>query len=538
MEYSRRHVGLACALSLIYFVACRPTFVRAEEPKTPSSARETARKIDAALIRALDQGTALPPLADDEAFLRRVSLDLTGKVPSPEEIRTFLADRDPNKRANQIERLLRSESYAVNWGRYWRDVVTYHTSASGNYLRWDLFDKWMVDQIRRNRSWNEVVAALVTSSGINDECAPVNYLTAHFGNPVEVAATTARVFLGVQLQCAECHDARTEPWKREQFHEFVAFFGRAKLIQHKDVDGRGTPYAIEGRGDGQYQMTDKKNPSRLIPMAPRFLTGESIAADSADQERRAAFARFLTSPTNPWFAKAHVNRLWTTLMGWGFYPGMADLGTGEPARFGEVLNLLAEEWIASGYDMRWLVQTLTSTEAYQRQLLPRPESQSAALPAVCPSRLRPEQIFEALVKALGFDENDKQIPAPAPSSAPAVARHTGLRNMIYQAFKVDPSLPVDEVQGTIPQALIMMNSVLVNTCVAANGKTFLAEALTANRSDEEILIALYQRTLARKPRAEEIAVCQRYVQKVGDRKEALEDIFWSLVNSTEFLTKR
>jgi len=228
----------------------------------------------------------LPALADDETFLRRVSLDLTGKLPAPEEIRAFLTDKNPDKRARQIDRLLASQTYAINWGRYWRDVLTYHTPASANYLRWQLFDEWMVEQIRRNRPWNETVTALVTATGINDECAPVNYLTAHFGNPVELAATTSRVFLGVQLQCAECHDAKTESWKREQFHELVAFFGRARVIQHKDVNGRGTPYAIEGREDGQYSMTDKKDPSRLIPMAPRFLTGEAVTADAPDSERR------------------------------------------------------------------------------------------------------------------------------------------------------------------------------------------------------------------------------------------------------------
>src|SRR5262245_64848357 len=100
---------------------------------------------------------------------------------------------------------------------------------------------------------DEIVSSLVTASDVNDEIAPVNYLTALYGNPVELAATTSRVFLGVQLQCAECHDAKTEPWKREQFHELAAFFGRAKLVQHKDTaENRGTPYAIEGKSDGQY----------------------------------------------------------------------------------------------------------------------------------------------------------------------------------------------------------------------------------------------------------------------------------------------
>src|SRR5262249_45980218 len=155
-------------------------------------------------------------------------------------------------------------------------------------------------------------------------------------------------FLGMQLQCAQCHDARNEPWKREQFHELVAFFGRARIIQHKDVDGRGTPYAIEGREDGQYQMTDKKDPARLIDMAPRFLTGEAVAPGASDRERRAALAQFLTSPKNPWFAKAHVNRIWSALLGWGFYPGLADLGSEVTPRYPEVLDRLAADWTTTG----------------------------------------------------------------------------------------------------------------------------------------------------------------------------------------------
>ncbi len=520
----------ATPLLVLLFVA---PATRAEMP----SEADVARRLDAALLRSLGNPSELPPLADDETFLRRACLDLTGRLPSADEARAFLADRGADKRARLIDRLLTSDDYAVNWGRYWRDVLTYHTPASGNYLRWQLFDRWMVDQVKRNRPWGEVVTALVTAVGVNDEVAPVNFLTAHYGNPTELAATTSRVFLGVQLQCAECHDAKTEPWKREQFHEFVAFFGRARLIQHKDVEGRGTPYAIEGRADGQHHMADKKDPSRLIAMGPRTLTGDAVEADATDRERREAFARWLTGPKNPWFAKAHVNRLWAAQMGWGFYPGLADLGSEAAPRHGEVLDLLASEWSATNYDMRWLFRTMALTQAYQRRLQPRPSSEGGTTAAACPRPLRPEQVFEALTKALGFDENDKTIPAPAPSSAPAVSRHTGLRHMVYQAFRVDPSLPAAEVQGTIPQALLMMNSVLVNTYTAAKGKTYLAEALARGTSDDDILVSLYERTLARRPKAEEVEICKRYLKRAGSREEALEDVFWSLINSTEFLTR-
>src|SRR5262245_31485564 len=507
--------------------------------QSPPSSGDVARKVDRLLVKE-SSTNPLPELCDDATFVRRVSMDLTGKLPDSAALDAFSKDTTSDKRRNLVERLLTSEAYAVNWGRYWRDVLTYHTPASGNYLRWELFDRWMIDQVRRNRSWRDIVTSMITAEGPNDECAPVNFLTAHFGNTVEIAATTSRVFLGVQLQCAQCHDAKTEPWKREQFHELVAFFGRTRIIQHKDVDGkgRGTPYAIEGRGDGQYLMPHKKDPKKLIEMSPRFLTGEAISKDLNDTQRREALAKLVTSPSNPWFAKAYVNRVWSMLMGWGFYPSVNDLGTNITPRHGDTLALLAKEWTATGYDMPWLFRTITATEAYQRHLQPRPDADSSAPTAVCPQRLRPEQIFEALAKTLGFDEHDKSIPAPAPSSAPAVARHTGLRNMVYQAFRVDPSTPPDEVQGTIPQALLMMNSVVVNTYIASTGKTFLAETLKKNLNDDEILAALYDRTLARRPNAKEIETCRRYLARVNNRQEAFEDIYWSLVNSTEFLTKR
>jgi hypothetical protein len=528
MDASPRSRLLIVGTSLLLL----PMTVAAAGP-TPA---ETAARVDAALRQALPPRTPLPERVGDEAFLRRVSLDLTGKLPTPDEIRRFVADRASDKRQRLVERLLASEAYAVNWGRYWRDALTYHTPASANYLRWALFDRWWVEQLRRNRPWDQVVTALVTASGINDEVAPVNYLTALYGNPVEVASTTSRVFLGVQIQCAQCHDAKTERWKREQFHGFAAFFGRARLIQHKDVDGRGTPYAVESRADGQYTMTDKRDPEHLIPMRPRFLTGQSLPLESTDEERRQALARLITGPDNPWFARCYANRVWTALMGWGFYPSVNDLGEAKP-RYPEALDALAKDWAASGHDVRWLFRTITRTEAYQRGLQPRDAAGQRA-PAVCPTWLRPEQVFEALQQALRFDENDRKIPAPAPGSGPAVQRHKGLRHMVYQAFKVDPSLPLREQQGTIPQVLLMMNSALVHASTAAEGKTVLAELLAAGKGDEEIVAALYERVLARRPTDEERGTCLKFVRKVGDRKEALEDVLWALVNSTEFLLKK
>lgn len=537
MDASR--CGRSNFFAIRYFLpllACS-TVSAAETAGPRPDAAAIARRIDAAFAKAMPEAAKSTAIVDDTTFVRRACLDLTGKLPDLDVIQQFVLDTTPDKRAKLVDQCLQNEAYSVHWARYWRDVLTYHTPASSNYLRWELFNRWWVDQIARNRPWNEIVTELVTATGVNDETATVNYLTALYGNPVEIAATTSRVFLGVQIQCAECHDAKSEPWKREQFHEFAAFFGRAKLIQHKDVDGRGTPYAIEGRADGQYQMSDKKKPDRLIAMQPRFFTGEAVAIDAPDEVRRQALARFLTDSKNPWFARCYVNRIWTALMGWGFYPSVNDLGSPEMCRHSELLDLIAKEWIATGYDMRWLFRTIALTEVYQRQLT-EPLNSEEIPPSVCPVRLRAEQVFEALQMTLGFSENDTSVSSAAPSSAPALQRHTGLRNMIYQAFKENPSSPAQEVQGTIPQALLMMNSELVQKYTSAKGKTILAELFERKLPDDQMIVALYERVLARKPSFEEQKTCSRYLANIENREEAYEDLLWSLVNSTEFLIKK
>src|SRR5438105_691058 len=158
-------------------VSIWPLTAKAEENAARPSEPAVAARVDQLLQRAAK--APLPPRTDDVAFLRRVSLDLTGRLPKADEIEQFTHDSDSEKRAQRVERLLASDAYAVNWGRYWRDVLTYHTPASGNYLRWELFDRWLKDQIKQNRPWGDVVTALVTAVGVNDECPPGNYMSAH-----------------------------------------------------------------------------------------------------------------------------------------------------------------------------------------------------------------------------------------------------------------------------------------------------------------------------------------------------------------------
>ena len=269
------------------------------------SERDAAQRVDRALLQASDKGTPLPPLADDEAFLRRVCLDLTGKLPSPKKLRRSSPTCRSRKAGQQIERLLAGNAYAVNWARYWRDVVTYHTPASGNYLRWQLFDEWMVEQFRRNRPWDDIVTALVTAIGdqrrdragqLPDAAVrqPGRDRRHHQPGVPRRADSVCRV---PQRQ------ARSRGSASSSTSSSPSSAGpRSSSTRTSTAAAPPTP-SRAGR-EGQYQMTDKKDPSRLIAMQPRFLTGEAVSLDADDEERRAALARFLTSPKNPWFARS------------------------------------------------------------------------------------------------------------------------------------------------------------------------------------------------------------------------------------------
>src|SRR5262249_23943821 len=162
-------------------------------------------------------------------FVRRIYLDVTGKLPTPEQTRAFVNTHEKDKRGKLIEHLLNSPDYAENWARYWRDVIRYHaTTQNVNQVGFPDLEDWLKDQIAKNRPWDEVARGLITATGRNDENGAVAFGLAHMAQPVELAGEVSRIFLGVQIQCAQCHDHPTDSWKRQQFHEFASFFAGAR----------------------------------------------------------------------------------------------------------------------------------------------------------------------------------------------------------------------------------------------------------------------------------------------------------------------
>jgi hypothetical protein len=321
---------------------------------------------------------------------------------------------------------------------------------------------------------------------------------------------------------------------------------RSFAVKSKDELVKDRPFLAKapaakqkgGRFSLEHRMADKADPDKMHLVHPKFLLGQTPAEGMTDTERRELFAQYVTDKNNPWFARAYVNRVWGALMGEGFYEPVDDLGPGREARFPMIINRLASAWRTSDYEPKWLFRLIMNTAAYQREIRPRgPAGTSPPFAAVCPTRLSGDQIFDCLMNALGLDENTL---APFAAGAPQARRFgpVGPRLFFNTQFGVDPSTPNDDVQGTIPQALFMMNSPLIGGQIRGQADTILGRLLAVYEDDQELVRLLYKRVLSRVPTDNEMNTCKAYIQEVNNRHEAFEDLLWSLLNSTEFITKR
>jgi hypothetical protein len=308
-------------------------------------------------------------------------------------------------------------------------------------------------------------------------------------------------------------------------------------------------------------MPDLKDPQKSIPVAPKFFLASnapSLPSSLSQAERQALAASYVTGQDNPWFAKAFVNRIWYVLMGDAFYMPVDDLGPDRTAKAPEVLERLATQWQNGGYDVKWLFRVILNSKAYQREVRST-YSASGRTPfaANCASRLRADQIVDSLAQALEIPLDGR--PNTLADMAKKAMLKKGLAADLKDAvgktkgaggpfagprfqwnvlFGVDPSIANDEILGTIPQALFLMNAPQINRAMEVRPGTVLGDILTATPDNRVALNNLYLRVLARDATPKEVQTCGRYIDTVGDRREAFEDILWSLINSTEFITRR
>ncbi|WP_197994807.1 DUF1549 domain-containing protein [Gimesia panareensis] len=457
--------------------------------------------LDKTLALELGETTSqAAPLIDDETFIRRASLDLTGNLPTPEKIKSFLADQNTNKRADYIDELLETQAYARKWARYWTSVIFYESEANKRRVNPQALEDWLAEQFHKGAPWDYITVMLISATpernkkvknDYGQDYGPNNFVLACENKSTELASETARIFMGISIQCAECHDHPFDNWKREQFHELAAFFH---------------PYT--------YKMPAQDDPTVKTVVKPRFLLGEKPYENMKSDARRVSIAAYLAyNPKNYWFARAYVNRIWSELIGDGFYD-VDSLGPDGDVVHKPVVNRIAANFRFKDFDPKWLFRLIMNSKVYQRQMRTM-DSPSELFTAVRPSRLRPDVVANSVNHLTG--------------------EHPNLRKEIAQVFDMNPSLPQSALEGSIQQALLLMNQQELQQALSHSE---LKQKLQAISSDAELVQTLYLNVLARHATPEEVERNVSYLKDSEKRDEAVEDLIWVLLNCTEFRTKR
>jgi hypothetical protein len=564
-----RWLGLSAVLALVCTLTARADDKKPRYPKPPSdkgvkivpeawksapNKALTPAELDRLLTAAQKKDNIKPaPVVSDEVYIRRVYLDLTGAAPGAADIKRFSADTHSDKRAKLVDKLLDSRAFARSRARHWRDVMLSRATEDQGFVkrpRETSLEGWLNDQFKEKEvNWGKIATALITATGEDhlnlrepSSGGVSALLLAHTrqNGPVERTNDTARIFLGINLQCAQCHDHPDDIWKRTHFHEMAAFYGRLGDRIKFTREPINFETMLVSRGFGEYRMPEVENPRRGTTMQPRFLTGEKPGERLTDRARRRALAKYVTDKDNYYFSAAFVNRVWGDLMGQAFVMPVDNLGPLQPAMYSDVLIRLADSFRASDYDVKALYRLITTSTAYQRQMRYGDSAQEhVRFAGTYPTRLRPDALYDALTKALGpLQEAGGFGGRGGFGGGPFGRGQLGLRGSIKSLFDFDPSAKPEDVEGSVPQALLMMNNETLNRQIKATGNTVLAKVLKDFSKDGDAVDQVYLRALSRSPTVNEKKVCLEHVGTSKSRGAAFEDILWSLINSAEFRTKR
>jgi len=513
----------------------------------PADARALADKVDEHLARRWATASVQPAApADDAEFLRRVYLDLAGRIPTVAEARTFLNDQRPDRRARLVDELLSGPRYPAHFSNVWRALLL--PEAGNNFqvrLQQGGFETWLKKQVATNVAYDKMVRDLLTTplGGGGPlaliaftEPGPIPYYLAKEFKPENLAAGTARVFLGVNVECAQCHNHPFADWKREQFWAFAAFFSGVKSQRQQDF------LLPDGEDAGKHSVT---LPGTDKVIQARFLDGTAPSWEG-DRSSRVVLAEWLTSKDNPYFARAAVNRLWAYFLGAGLVEPLDQLA-GSPDTTGdtELLDLLAHEFAAHDFDVKFLIRTITMTRAYQlSSARSHPGQDDARLFARMPLRgLTGEQLFDSVAAATGFRDSG----GGDDLLSGLVGGKRSARSEFLTRFAL--SERPTEAQTSILQALALMNGkVTADATTLERSETLAAVVDMPLASNAQRVEALYLATLSRKPTAKESERLVGYVRDAvrsakgkdeaarhAAAADALADVFWVLLNSPEFL---
>ncbi len=479
-----------------------------------------------------------PPCTDAE-FIRRAFLDAAGILPTPEEVRKFLADPDPHKRARLIDVLLERPEYVDYWAYKWSDVLLITTRRLPQPAVWSFY-QFVRQAVADNKPWDRFARDVLTASGSTLENGAANYFVLH-KDVTDLTESTSVTFLGMSITCCRCHNHPLEKWTQDQYWGMANLFSRVAL---KNGDRPGEVH-VQSELAG-----DAAHPRRGVPMPPTPLDGKPLP-EGSPLDRRGYFAGWLTSPNNPYFARARVNRIWRNFLGRGLVEAEDDLRQTNPPSNPELLGALAKDFIDHHYDVKHLVRLVMNSAAYQRSSKPLPGNagDDRFYSHYLIRRLPAEVILDAYSQVTGVPTPFNQLNSGGRDGVSGYDGYPpGTRALqLPDALVVSPFLDAfgrperaqtcsceRQQDSTVGQALHLNNGKTLNDKIRAKGsrlETWLAEKV----GDEEAVRRVFLLALSREPTAVELAKFTAILPEAPSRREALEDLFWAVLASKEFL---
>jgi hypothetical protein len=483
--------------------------------------------IDAKLQKLHIQPSAL---ADDATFLRRVTLDMTGQLPTAEEVRSFLADATPTKakRAKMIDKLIARPSYTDYWTIKWGDLL----QSSRKYLGEKgtfAFREWIRDSIATNKPYDKMVRELLTSRGSSYEDPAANFYRIT-REPKPTMEKTTQVFLGVRMVCAQCHDHPFERWTQNQYYQMSAFFSAVGLRPGYEI---GEEIVFDQRAD--YDMKRPKD-SRIVK--PEFLVASTTPVPIPnDDRRRDALATWLASKQNPFFAKAIANRVWSYFFGKGIIDPVDDIRASNPAVNPALLEALTKDLTDHNFDLQHLMRTIANSRAYQSAITPNEwnEKDGDNFSHAIPRRMGAEALMDAVASAAGARPNFPEVPEDTSATQlpdPHVGKD-GFLDLFGRPSRESACECERRTDLSLPQALNLVNGRTISDAVA-DPKGRVAKLILGGKTDAAVVEELYLAALSRLPNKAESERGQKYLSG-GARTVRAQDLMWALLNSKGFL---
>ena len=504
-----------------------------------------------------DWGFQPSPAATDSEWCRRIYLDVIGRVPSVQELSAFVDSRSKSKRPDLVETLLNDEvyieEYARNWTTIWTNLLIGRNGGSedNTLTSREGMQKYVRDSFARNKPYDQFVFELITATGTNTPGSPgfngaVNFLTMKLDEDgAQATAQTAKLFLGMQVQCTQCHNHPFNDWKQQKFWEMNAFFRQTVALRRfvpgtrniRIVELANQDFGGEGSTPEEAELYYELRNGVVQAAYPVFIDGAAISPSGylSEVNRRDEFGRLVTQ--SPYMGEAMANRMWGYFLGHGFTKPVDDIGPHNPPSHPELMVYLGEQFKENSYDLKELIRWIVLSEAYSlSSRRTRANAGDDPLMGETPKythfylrQMRAEQLYESLLvvtqahKTRGSYEEQE------------AAKAMWLKQFII-AFGTDEGDESTTFNGTITQSLMMFNGDLIEKAISAEAGGYLHTIATSNLSSRAKIEYLYQAALSRDPTGREVQIAnQLLAAREGNTTAALQDVFWALLNSNEFI---